>query len=197
MARALSGDINPGGKLPVTWPRTVGQVPLYYAHNRSHWPQDQDRRYADLPSTPQFVFGHGLSYTSFSISAPDVGSGTLEGGGRLIVSTTVCNTGQRAGDEVVQLYIHQQAGRASRPVRELKGFQRVSTATTKVCLVAHVAELLLQRKLKARSATDQVAHPAVQNAGGCTRARQIRASRPVLRSSPRLGEADHPGKRGA
>lgn len=126
IARALFGDVNPGGKLPVTWPRSVGQVPIYYAHNTTHAPNDQGKRYWDIPSTPQFEFGYGLSYTSFHIGAPALDNATLAPGGKITVSTTVTNTGSRAGDEVVQLYIHQQAGRASRPVRELKGFQRVT-----------------------------------------------------------------------
>jgi beta-glucosidase len=126
VARALFGDVNPGGKLPVTWPRTAGQVPIYYAHNTTHAPKDQGKRYWDVPSTPQFEFGYGLSYTSFSIGAPTLDAATLAPGGKIIVSTVVTNTGRRAGDEVVQLYVHQQSGRASRPVRELKGFQRVT-----------------------------------------------------------------------
>jgi beta-glucosidase len=126
VARALFGDVNPGGKLPITWPRTVGQVPIYYAHNTTHGPKEQGKRYWDIPSTPQFEFGYGLSYTSFAMADPVVGGGTLAPGGRITVSTEVTNTGTRAGDEVVQLYIHQRAGRASRPVRELKGFQRIT-----------------------------------------------------------------------
>lgn len=126
IARALFGDVNPGGKLPVTWPRSVGQVPIYYAHNTTHGPKEQGKRYWDIPSTPQFEFGYGLSYTSFAIGEPAVGGGPLAPGGRITVSTEVSNTGARAGDEVVQLYIHQRAGRASRPVRELKAFRRVT-----------------------------------------------------------------------
>jgi beta-glucosidase len=125
IARALFGDVNPGGKLPVTWPRTAGQVPIYYAHNTSHSPKEQGKRYWDIPATPQYEFGYGLSYTSFEIGAPVV-SGSVTAAGKVTVTTTVANTGQRVGDEVVQLYIHQRAGRASRPVRELKGFQRVT-----------------------------------------------------------------------
>lgn len=124
-ARALFGDVNPGGKLPITWPRSVGQVPIYYAHNTTHGPKDQAKRYWDIPSSPQFEFGYGLSYTSFEIGTPAV-AGEVTPTGKVTVTTTVVNCGQRAGDEVVQLYIHQRAGRASRPVRELKGFQRVT-----------------------------------------------------------------------
>ena len=126
VARALFGDVNPGGKTPVTWPRTVGQVPMYYAHNLSHSPEGQGTRYFDAPSTPRFPFGFGLSYTSFTIAPPVVDRPELAPGGKITVSTTLTNTGKRAGDEVVQLYIHQRAGRASRPVRLLQGFQRVT-----------------------------------------------------------------------
>jgi hypothetical protein len=126
VARTLFGDVNPSSKLPVTWPRSVGQVPIYYAHNITHMPKDQGKRYWDTPSTPQFEFGYGLSYTRFRIGAPTLDAPALMPGGKVTVSTRVTNTGDRAGDEVVQLYIHQQAGRASRPVRELKGFQRVT-----------------------------------------------------------------------
>ncbi|WP_082456262.1 glycoside hydrolase family 3 C-terminal domain-containing protein [Novosphingobium sp. Leaf2] len=126
IARALFGDINPGGKLPVTWPRTVGQVPIYYAHNTTHGPNEQGKRYWDIPSTPQFEFGYGLSYTRFAMSAPVVTGDAIVPGGKVTVFTEVTNSGTREGDEVVQLYIHQRAGRASRPVRELKGFQRIT-----------------------------------------------------------------------
>jgi beta-glucosidase len=126
VARALFGDVNPGGKTPVTWPRSVGQVPTYYAHNLSHSPEGQGTRYFDAPSTPRFPFGFGLSYTSFTIAAPTLNTPELAPGGKITVSTMLTNTGARAGDEVVQLYIHQRAGRASRPVRLLQGFQRVS-----------------------------------------------------------------------
>lgn len=125
VARALFGDVNPGGKLPVTWPRSVGQVPIYYAHNTTHGPKDQAKRYWDIPSSPQFEFGYGLSYTRFEIGAPVV-TGSVTPTGKATVTTSVANAGSRAGDEVVQLYIHQRAGRASRPVRELKGFQRIT-----------------------------------------------------------------------
>lgn len=128
LARALFGDINPGGKLPVTWPRSAGQVPIFYAHNRSQAPETQAQRYYDQPSSPLFAFGHGLSYTSFRLDPPVLDTPELKPAGRLTVSTTITNTGARAGDEVVQLYIHQRAGRASRPVRELRGFQRVTLA---------------------------------------------------------------------
>jgi beta-glucosidase len=128
VARALFGDVNPGGKTPVTWPRSVGQVPIYYAHNLSQSPEGQGTRYFDAPSTPLIPFGYGLSYTSFKIAPPTLAKLELVPGGNISVSTTVTNTGQRAGDEVVQLYVHQRAGRASRPVRLLQGFRRITLA---------------------------------------------------------------------
>ena len=121
VADLLFGDANPGGKLPVTFPRTVGQVPIYYAHNLTHQPEGSPgfvSRYWDEPSSPLYPFGYGLSYTQFAISNLRVNN---EG-----VSVEVANTGSRAGDEVVQLYLHQRAGKASRPVRLLKGFERVT-----------------------------------------------------------------------
>jgi beta-glucosidase len=128
IANLLVGDANPGGKLPISWPRNVGQVPIYYSHNRTQDPENQGKRYWNEESTPLYPFGYGLSYTTFTfsnlrLSQPEIGLGqTLE------VSVEVENTGTTAGDEVAQLYIHQQAGSASRPVRELKGFQRVTLA---------------------------------------------------------------------
>ena len=124
VADLLFGDANPGGKLPVTFPRTVGQVPIYYAHTLTHQPEDSPgfvSRYWDEMSSPLYPFGYGLSYTKFSISNLKFNKQT--------VSVDVENTGGRDGDEVVQLYIHQRSGRASRPVRQLKGFERVSLAT--------------------------------------------------------------------
>jgi beta-glucosidase len=120
IADLLFGDANPGGKLPITWPRHVGQVPIYYAHNLTHQPENQTKRYWNEESTPQFPFGYGLSYTKFAFSDLQVKMGD--------VSVVVENTGERAGDEVAQLYIHQRSGSASRPVRELKGFSRVALA---------------------------------------------------------------------
>jgi beta-glucosidase len=125
-ANLLFGDVSPGGKLPFTWPRTVGQVPMVYSHTRSHEPDNQGRRYWDEESTPLFPFGHGLSYGSFSYSNLTVDRDTISPDEALTVSVEVANTGDREADEVVQLYIHQRYGSSSRPVRELKGFQRIS-----------------------------------------------------------------------
>lgn len=128
VAALLAGDANPGGKLPVTWPRSVGQVPIYYAHYLTQIPEDRDAMYWDGSSAPLYPFGYGLSYTTFAVSNLRVSAPTVKVGGTLTVSVDVKNTGAVAGDEVVQLYTHQRAGSASRPARELKGFRRVSFA---------------------------------------------------------------------
>jgi beta-glucosidase len=123
VADLLFGAVSPGGKLPFTWPRTVGQIPIVYAHTRSHEPDNQGRRYWDEASTPLYPFGHGLSYGRFTfddLRVSDPRDGVVE------VSATVTNTGGRDADEVVQLYLHQRHGSAARPVRELKGFRRVT-----------------------------------------------------------------------
>jgi len=123
VADLLFGDANPGGKLPITWPRNVGQVPIYYARNLTHQPESTPgfkSRYWDEPSSPLYPFGYGLSYAKFAVS--NVKASPSEG------TAEVQNTGSRAGDDVVQLYVHQQFGGVSRPVRELKGFERITLA---------------------------------------------------------------------
>ncbi len=126
VAALLAGDANPGGKLPVTWPRDVGQVPLYYAHNLTQIPHDRDTMYWDESSAPLYPFGYGLSYTSFAVGGLKTSTQKVKCGGSMTVSVEVRNTGKTIGDEVVQLYTHQRSGSASRPVRELKGFERVT-----------------------------------------------------------------------
>jgi beta-glucosidase len=126
VANLMFGDVAPGGKLPLSWPRTVGQVPMIYAHTISHEPANQSRRYWDEESTPLFPFGCGLSYAAFGYDNLSVDRDTIAVGESVTVSVDVSNTGTRAADEVVQLYIHQRYGSVSRPVRELKGFQRIS-----------------------------------------------------------------------
>ncbi len=128
VADLLFGDANPGGKLPVTWMRHVGQIPIYYSHNLTHNPSQQEKRYWNENAVPLYPFGYGLSYTTFAVSNLKLGQPEIKVGAALEVSVDVRNTGSRAGDEVVQLYIHQQAGGASRPIRELKGFERVTLA---------------------------------------------------------------------
>jgi beta-glucosidase len=126
VAALLFGDDSPAGKLPFTWPRTGGQVPMIYNHTRSHKPDEQWRRYWDEESTPLYAFGHGLGYGSFSYGTPTLSAESIAVGETLIVSVTVTNQGNRAAEEVIQLYLHQRYGTSSRPVRELKGFERVA-----------------------------------------------------------------------
>ena len=126
VANLLFGDVTPGGKLPFSWPRTVGQVPMVYAHTRSHEPANQARRYWDEASTPLFPFGYGLSYGRFEYADLAVDHPVISTTDTVTVSVKVTNTADREADEVVQLYIHQRTGSASRPVRELKGFRRVT-----------------------------------------------------------------------
>ena len=128
VADLIFGDVAPGGKLPFTWPRTVGQVPMIYSHTISHEPDNQGRRYWDEQSTPLFPFGHGLSYGRFDYTDLVLDRTSITAGETVTISVTVTNSGPRAGDEVAQLYISQRYGSASRPVRELKGFQRLSLA---------------------------------------------------------------------
>lgn len=126
IADLLSGVANPGGKLPVTWPRSVGQIPIYYSHNLSQIPDEPDTRYWDATSAPLYPFGFGLSYSSFKMSDLRISQTTVHAGGTFDASINIENTSTRDGDEVVELYTHQRAGSASRPVRELKGFRRVT-----------------------------------------------------------------------
>ena len=126
VASLLFGDAVPGGKLPFSWPRNVGQVPMFYAQGLSQDAENKGKRYWDEDSTPLYPFGYGLSYATFSISNIRVAKPTMKVGEKIQVSADIQNTGKVAGDEVVQLYIHQRFGSSSRPIRELKGFQRVT-----------------------------------------------------------------------
>jgi beta-glucosidase len=131
IADILFGDANPAGHLPVSWPRNSGQEPLYYDHTRTQAPEDAPdftSRYWDSSSTPLYPFGYGLSYTSFSYSNLVVDRADAKVGFTLNVAVDVTNNGNRPGDTVAQLYIHQRAGSASRPVKQLKGFQRIALA---------------------------------------------------------------------
>jgi beta-glucosidase len=129
VADVLFGDAVPGGKLPVTFPRSAGHAPLYYARNLTHSPEGSSMhnvRYWDGAPTPLYPFGHGLSYTTFSFANLKVSTPQVKVGAPASVTVEVANAGAVAGDEVVQLYVHQKSGSDSRPVRELKGFRRVS-----------------------------------------------------------------------
>jgi beta-glucosidase len=130
VADVLFGDVNPGGKLPVTFPRAVGQIPLYYNYKSTGRPPDPNNKYTskylDVPVTPLYPFGYGLSYTRFRIADLRLSARSIRPDGRLTVSVEVENVGKRAGDEVVQLYVRDMAASVTRPVKELRGFERVT-----------------------------------------------------------------------
>lgn len=133
VADVLLGDYNPSGKLPVTFPRTVGQVPLFYDMKNTGRPYSVDNpqqkylsRYLNTPNTPRYAFGHGLSYTTFGYSPVTLDRASIRPGQSLTASVTVTNTGRRAGTEVVQMYIQDLVGSVTRPVHQLKGFERVT-----------------------------------------------------------------------
>jgi len=129
VADVLFGDVNPGGKLPVSWPRTAGSEPLYYNHTLTHEPEDAPgftSRYWDLNSKPLYPFGYGLSYSTFKFANLQLSKSSIGVGDMTEASVDVTNTSSVAGDAVAQLYIHQRYGSASRPVRQLKGFERIS-----------------------------------------------------------------------
>lgn len=129
IADVLFGDVNPGGKLPVTFPRVTGQVPIYYNHKSTGRPASATDKYTskyiDVPWTPLYPFGYGLSYTTFKISDLKLSSSRIRPDEQVRVSFEVENTGKRAGDEVVQLYVRDVAASITRPVKELRGFERI------------------------------------------------------------------------
>src|SRR3954466_8740147 len=131
VADVVFGKVNPGGKLPVSFPRSVGQVPIYYNHEPTGRPCDvtskYNSRYRDIKSCdPLYQFGFGLSYTTFKMSNLKLSSTSMPANGSVKVSVDVTNTGTRTGDEVAQLYIHDPVASISQPVRRLRGFQRVT-----------------------------------------------------------------------
>ena len=154
IARILTGAANPGGRLPMSYPRATGQIPVHYDHENTgrpartggslqqdevdiglHGPDNVDDRftskYRDLPLGPQFRFGHGLSYTTFdygtaAVSMPHLSLAELRAGQRFTIDVPVTNTGDRAGDEVVQLYLRDPVASLAQPVRRLRGFRRVT-----------------------------------------------------------------------
>lgn len=125
----LWGDANPSGKLPVSFPRSVGQVPVYYDHDHTGRPRDENNRftskYLDSPNTPLYPFGFGLSYTTFAYSDLTLSAETIAPEGTISVSATVTNTGEVSGSEVAQLYIRDPVASVVRPVKELAGFTKV------------------------------------------------------------------------
>jgi beta-glucosidase len=128
IAEILAGETAPSGKLPISWPRSVGQIPVFHSHKlsggRSHWQGD----YVELPTTPLYAFGHGLTTTAFELLEPTVSAEEVELGDHVEITVGVANTGDRAGEQVVQLYVRDPEASVTRPVRELKGFARVAVA---------------------------------------------------------------------
>lgn len=131
IADVLFGDYNPSGKLPMSFPRSVGQIPIYYNHLNTGRPYDADKpnkytsHYYDAANGPLFPFGYGLSYTTFTLSPVTLSSKTMPHKGTVNASVTITNTGKRDGDTVVQLYLNDEMASISRPVKELKGFKRI------------------------------------------------------------------------
>ncbi|WP_241244337.1 beta-glucosidase BglX [Flagellimonas marinaquae] len=129
IADVVFGEYNPGGKLPMTFPRSVGQVPIYYNHYSTGRPDLEPNvfwsHYSDEKNEPLFPFGYGLSYTTFDYSDLEIDTSHGE---NIEVTVTVTNTGKRYGEEVVQLYIHDKVASVTRPVKELKGFEKISLA---------------------------------------------------------------------
>ncbi len=125
VADILFGDAAPGGKLPVSWPRSAGQEPLYYNHTLTQIPNDRDAMYWDQSSAPLYPFGFGLSYAAISIAHIRLSSTELRAGGAITATVDLANSSKVDGDQTIELYTHQRGGSATRPVRELKGFMRV------------------------------------------------------------------------
>ena len=129
----LSGDYNPSGKLTMSFPRSAGQIPVYYNHKNTGRPAAPGQtgrcyrsNYLDIVNEPLYAFGHGLSYTTFEISEPTLDRDTFSAGGRITASARVSNTGGRDGEVVIQLYIRDVAASVTRPVKELKGFRKIA-----------------------------------------------------------------------
>jgi beta-glucosidase len=126
VAAALFGEVNPGGKLPITFPRSVGQIPVYYNHKPSAGRSNWYGPYLTEETSPLYPFGHGLSYTRFEYSGLSISRAQAEPGSEVEISLVVKNTGQRAGEEVVQLYVCDKFATVPRPVKELKGYTRIA-----------------------------------------------------------------------
>jgi beta-glucosidase len=129
IADILFGDVSPSARLAISWPRSVGQIPVYYNHKNTGRPTSPDRwhtGYLDESKEPLFPFGYGLTYTTFQYSDLRVTTPDIMATGTLRVTADVKNAGQRVATEVVQFYVHDRVAPTSRPVRELKGFSRVT-----------------------------------------------------------------------
>jgi beta-glucosidase len=126
VADVLFGDYNPGGKLPISFPRKVGQIPIYYAHKPSGARSQLWGDYVDASTSPAYEFGYGLSYTTFKLSNLEIGPKRVPPTGKISIKCDIENTGYRAGEEVIQLYINDMVASMTRPVKELKGFKRIA-----------------------------------------------------------------------
>lgn len=132
VADVIFGDYNPSGKLSATWPRNVGQIPIYYSMRTTGRPQESDEfqkfksNYLDSPNSPLLPFGYGLSYTEFEYTEAKADRSTLSENGSITISTRLTNTGEYKGEEVVQLYLHDKVRSITPPMKELKGFQKIS-----------------------------------------------------------------------
>lgn len=143
VADVLFGDYSPSGKLPITFPRNVGQVPIHYDMKNTGRPYTDEKkdqkylsRYLDAPNTPLYPFGYGLSYTTFSFSPVRLSAKEIDRNETLSVAVDVSNIGDRAGEEVVQLYIRDRVGSVTRPVKQLKGFQKIALSPGETRTVA-------------------------------------------------------------
>jgi len=131
IADVLFGDYNPSAKLPISFPRSVGQIPIYYSHFNTGRPakNDGDRNYRssylDLPLSPKYAFGYGLSYTTFQYSNLQLNKKKIKSNEKIEASVTISNTGRFGGEEIVQLYLHDKVGSITRPTKELKDFQKI------------------------------------------------------------------------
>jgi beta-glucosidase len=128
IADVLFGDVNPGGKLPISFPRSVGQIPVFYDHKPSGGHSQGHGGYVSLPTTPLFPFGHGTSYTRFEYTDLQIDPPEVDADRHVVISLKIKNIGARAGDEIVQLYVRDLVASLPRPVKELKGFKRIPLA---------------------------------------------------------------------
>lgn len=135
IADVLTGAFNPCGRLPITWPREIGQVPVFFSSRPSGRPANPDdphtSKYLDIPVEPQFYFGHGLSYSRFKLSAPRLNTSTIKPGEDIVVEADVCNEGPVAGEQTVFLFLRDIVASVSRPLLELKGFAKIALAPGK------------------------------------------------------------------
>ena len=148
LADVLLGDADPSGKITMTFPRSVGQIPIYYNHKNTGRPFDPNQKYTskylDMDNSPLYAFGYGLTYTSFNYSDVSLSNSTLKMSGKMTAFVNITNTGTRKGKETVQLYIRDMVGSISRPVKELKGFQQITLSpgeTKKVSFTLSVNDL--------------------------------------------------------